>query len=125
MFYQIAWFKAHLNEQDFGRTCGRDLIRRDGRAGGYPEGMDGYEDQLEAALILQIRVEMVERDMHQKDLSEAAGLERATLNRYLKGHRSFPAPTLFKIAGSFQMTPSELLRRAEARVERPHSSVSA
>nr|WP_269436903.1 helix-turn-helix transcriptional regulator [Arthrobacter gengyunqii] len=63
--------------------------------------------------------------MDQKDLSEAAGMERSTLNRYLKGRRALPALTLFKVAGCFGMAPSELLREAEARVKRAHSSVHA
>lgn len=76
-----------------------------------------YESQLEAALAKQLKIEIAERDMDQKDLAEAAGIERATLNRYMRGHRSMPMPTFFKIAAALDMTPKELMERAEARVE--------
>lgn len=78
--------------------------------------MDFPEEQLTAAVVEQIRVEMLERGMHQKDLSEAAGIERATMNRYLMGRRTIPLPTLVRVARSFGMGPSALLGRAEARM---------
>ena len=76
-----------------------------------------YESQLEAALAKQLKIEIAERDMDQKDLAEAAGIERATLNRYMRGHRSMPMPTFFKIAAALDMSPKELMERAEARAE--------
>lgn len=78
--------------------------------------MNTYEEQLEAALNLQIKVELVERGMDQKDLAEAAGIERVTLNRYLKGHRSMPMNTVFRVAKALELSPSELIARADARI---------
>ena len=76
-----------------------------------------YEGQLEAALAKQLKIEIAERDMDQKDLAEAAGIERATLNRYMRGHRSMPMPTFFKIAAALDLSPKELMERTEARVK--------
>lgn len=78
--------------------------------------MNTYGERLEAALAIQIKVELVGRDMDQKDLADAIGIERATLNRYLKGHRSIPMPLFFKVAEVFGVTPRVLMERAEARI---------
>lgn len=78
--------------------------------------MDTYGERLEAALATQIKVELAERDMDQKDLAAAMGIERATLNRYLKGHRSMPMPIFFKLAESLGLSPQNLMQRAEARI---------
>jgi transcriptional regulator with XRE-family HTH domain len=79
--------------------------------------MDTYGDRLEAALSTQIKVELVERDMDQKDLAEAVGIGRPSMNRYLKGHQSMPMPTFFKVAEVLGLTPRVLMQRAEARVQ--------
>lgn len=78
--------------------------------------MNTYGERLEAALAIQIKVELVGRGMDQKDLADAIGIERATLNRYLKGHRSIPMPLFFKVAEVFGVTPRVLMERAEARI---------
>ena len=72
---------------------------------------------LEAALSTQIKVELVERGMDQKDLAEAVGIERATLNRYMTGKRSMPMPTFFRVAEVFEISPQVLMQRAEARLQ--------
>jgi transcriptional regulator with XRE-family HTH domain len=78
--------------------------------------VETYGERLEAALALQIKIELTARDMDQKDLAEKAGMERVTLNRYLKGHRSMPMPIFFKIAEALEVTPQVLMQRAEARI---------
>ena len=78
--------------------------------------MDTYGERLEAALATQIKVELAERNMDQKDLAAAMGIERATLNRYLKGHRSMPMATVFRVAKALELSPSELIARADARI---------
>jgi transcriptional regulator with XRE-family HTH domain len=75
-----------------------------------------YGQKLEAALAKQLIVELAEREMHQKDLAEAAGVGRPALNRYLKGHQSMPMPLFFRIAEVLGLSPQELMRRAEARI---------
>lgn len=78
--------------------------------------MDTYGERLEAALATQIKVELVERGMDQKDLAEAVGVGRPAINRYLKGHQSMPMPTFFKVAEVLGLSPQVLMQRAEARV---------
>jgi transcriptional regulator with XRE-family HTH domain len=76
-----------------------------------------YGQKLEAALAKQLIVELAERGMHQKDLAEAAGVGRPAMNRYLKGHQSMPMPLFFRVAEVLGITPQELMRRAEARIQ--------
>lgn len=78
--------------------------------------MNTYGERLEAALTHQIKVELAERDMGQKDLAEAVGIEAATLSRYMNNRRSIPMPIFFKIAEVMGLTPRVLMERAEARI---------
>lgn len=76
-----------------------------------------YGERLEAAVAMQIKVELVERDMNQKDLAEAVGIGRPAMNHYMTGKRSMPMPTFFKVAEVLGMSPRELMERAEARIQ--------
>lgn len=78
--------------------------------------MSTYGERLEAALSIQIKVELAERGMDQKDLAAKAGMDRVTLNRYMKGYRSMPMPVFFKLAEALGVTPQVLMQRAEARI---------
>lgn len=78
--------------------------------------MSTYGERLEAALATQIKVELAERDMTQKDLAEAVGVGRPAMNHYIKGHKSMPMPTFFRVAEALGLTAQELMQRAEARV---------
>lgn len=79
--------------------------------------MNTYGERLEAALSTQIKVELVERGMNQKDLAEAVDIGRPALNRYMNGHQSMPMPTFFKVAEVLGLSPRVLMQRAEARVQ--------
>lgn len=79
--------------------------------------MSTYGESLEAALATQIKVELAERDMTQKDLAEAVGVGRPAMNHYIKGHKSMPMPTFFKVAEVLGLSPQVLMQRAEARVQ--------
>jgi transcriptional regulator with XRE-family HTH domain len=78
--------------------------------------MNTYGERLETALSTQIKVELAERGMDQKDLADAVGVERATLSRYMTGKRSMPMPTFFKVAEALGVSPRVLMERAEARI---------
>lgn len=79
--------------------------------------MTTYGERLDAALVTQIKVELVERDMTQKDLAEAVGVGRPAMNHYIKGHKSMPLPTFYKVAEALGLTAHVLLQRAEARIQ--------
>lgn len=78
--------------------------------------MTTYGDKLESALAIQIKVELVERGMTQKELAEMAGVGRPAMNLYLNGTRSMPMPTFFGVASALGLSPQELMSRAEARI---------
>jgi len=80
--------------------------------------MSTYGESLEIALAKQIRMELAEREMDQKDLAEAIGIARTSLNRYMQNRQSFPMPVFFSIAEAFGMSAKTLMERAEARIER-------
>lgn len=78
--------------------------------------MNTYGDRLEAALATEIRVELASLGMEQKGLAEKAGIERATMSRYLTHKRSIPMPTFFALAEALGVTPQSLMQRAADRV---------
>ncbi|WP_284763427.1 helix-turn-helix transcriptional regulator [Arthrobacter sp. efr-133-R2A-63] len=78
--------------------------------------MATYGERLEAALAKQITVELAERGMTQKDLAEAVGIGRPAMNHYIKGHKSMPMPTFFKVAEALGLTAQVLMERAETRL---------
>ena len=73
--------------------------------------MSTHAERLEAALSTQIKMELAEREMTQKDLAETVGVGRPAMNHYLKGHKSMPMPVFLGL------TPQELWSRAEARTQ--------
>jgi len=75
-----------------------------------------FADDFEAAIAKQISIELLEKDMGQKDLAAAVGIEAATLSRYMTGKRSMPMPTFIAVAGALGLSPRELMTRAEARI---------
>lgn len=79
--------------------------------------MDTYK-RYEEALATQIRIELVERGMTQKDLAEAVGVGRPAMNHYITGKRSMPMPTFLAVAEALGLSPQVLLQRAEARLAR-------
>lgn len=81
--------------------------------------METYGTRLEAALSKQIKVELVERGMEQKDLAEAIGIEKATLSRYMTNRRPMPMQTFFSVAEALGLSPRELMSRAESRIAQP------
>lgn len=80
--------------------------------------MDNNEERFLAAISKQIRVELEEHDMEQKDLADALGIGRSSLNRYMQGHQVMPMPVFFRVAGVFGISPDELMGRAWKRVQR-------
>jgi transcriptional regulator with XRE-family HTH domain len=78
-----------------------------------------YGENLEKAIITQVRVEMAERGLEQKDLADQVGINRVTMSHYMTAKRSMPMPTFMKVAEVFGLTPADLMRRAEARIAHP------
>lgn len=75
-----------------------------------------YGERLEKALATQIKVELVERGLEQKDLADKVGINRVTMSHYMTCKRSMPMPTFMKVAEVLGLTPAALMQRAEARI---------
>ena len=71
----------------------------------------------EVALAAQIRVDLAEREMTQKDLAEKVGVTRETFNKYMKGKSPVPMPIFFAVAEAFGYSPKEFMRLVEDRVD--------
>ena len=56
-----------------------------------------------------VKQKLVEQNMTQKKLAECIDIDPVTLNRYIKGERRIPEPTLNKVAEFFNVEPQQLL----------------
>lgn len=61
---------------------------------------------------------LVERDLTQKKLAECIEIDPVTLNRYIKGERRIPEPTLRKVAEFFNVEPQQLVGSDESDMAR-------
>ncbi|MDR6868936.1 transcriptional regulator with XRE-family HTH domain [Microbacterium resistens] len=67
------------------------------------------------AVAAQIRAERAAGRMTIDELSQASGVPRQTLVRYLKGSRDIPIPTFYAIAEGLGVAADVLLDRAQHR----------
>lgn len=84
------------------------------------KGMNTSEEKsrpLEAALAKQIKIELAERDMTQAQLAEKMNVSRVSISKYLNGKTSFSYTQLIDLADIFGMDLSELVYRAESRLQ--------
>ena len=70
----------------------------------------------EVALASQVRVDLAEREMTQKDLAEKVGVTRETFNKYMKGKSPMPMPVFFSVAEAFGYSPKQFMQLVENRV---------
>ena len=79
--------------------------------------MGTYGNDIQAALVKQVKAEMAAQDMRQKDMAAKLGMQTSTLSRYLAGERDIPMPVVFGFADALGLTAIELVQRAERRLE--------
>lgn len=79
--------------------------------------MGNYGIDIQAALVTQVKAEMAAKDMRQKDMAARIEMQTSTLSRYLTGERDIPAPVLFSMASALDLSITELIQRAERRLE--------
>lgn len=78
-------------------------------------GMRTNAERLEAALAIQLKVELLERGMTQQDLAAKVGMGRPAINHYLNAQKSMTVATLDRIAGALGLSVAELMTRAVER----------
>lgn len=76
-----------------------------------------YEKEMVLALGKTIKMEMVGKDLTQKDLADRVGIHRETLSRYLnaKAGYNMPIGVVFQIADALGLSARDLIERAESR----------
>ncbi|WP_104087090.1 helix-turn-helix transcriptional regulator [Arthrobacter sp. GMC3] len=79
--------------------------------------MGTYGNDIQAAMVTQIKAEMAARDWKQPNLAKASGIPTSTLARYLSGDRDVPLPAFAEIASSLGLTYIELATRAQRRLD--------
>lgn len=79
--------------------------------------MGNYGADIQAAIVTQVKAEMAAKDMKQKDMAAAIGMQTSTLSRYLSGERDIPMPVAFSMAAALDLPIVELVQRAERRLE--------
>ena len=78
------------------------------------------------AVAAQVRAEIAARSKSVASVARATGINRETLNRWVKGERPFAVGTLFQVADALDMDTHLLVERAERRFEEesPRSNVT-
>lgn len=79
--------------------------------------MSTYEDRMQAALLKQIKVELVERGLAQKDLAAKLDIDTATMSRYLTGKTQMSMAVFYRFAEGLGMSPAELMSRTAERAQ--------
>lgn len=70
----------------------------------------------------QVRAEIGARDSSVAAISRATGINRETLDRWVKGERQFNVANLFRVADALGMDTHLLIKRAEERFMEEHAS---
>lgn len=78
--------------------------------------MGTYGNDIQAALVKQVKAEMAAQDLRQKDMAARLGMQTSTLSRYLSGERDIPMPVAFGFADALGLSVIELVQRAERRL---------
>lgn len=71
-----------------------------------------------SALAAEIRAERAAKDLTQRQLADASGINYETLKNVLKGSRDINVTQIVQLAGAFGISAQELVEHAMARAER-------
>lgn len=79
--------------------------------------MGNYGEQIQGAIVAQVKAEMAVQGIKQKDMAAKVGMQASTLSRYLAGERDIPMPVVFAFADALNLPFTELVERAERRLK--------
>ncbi|MDI3331447.1 MAG: helix-turn-helix transcriptional regulator [Micrococcus sp.] len=80
--------------------------------------MTTYGDRLKEAVARQLKAERAAAGMTQIQVAEKVGQDKQTVMRNEAGKRDISIAELGQLADVFGITPQELLRRAEERIQK-------
>lgn len=72
-------------------------------------------ERFSLALAAQVRAEIAARDESVASVARITGINRETLDRWVKGERAFNIPNTYRVAIALGMDPHLLVLRAEER----------
>lgn len=79
--------------------------------------MGNYGNDIQAAIVTQIKAEMAALDWKQPELAKRSGVSTSSLHRYLNGERDIALPVLVEIASALNISVGELVARAQRRLD--------
>ena len=74
-------------------------------------------DRFGQVVAAQVRAEIAAADESVASIARKTGINRETLDRWVKGERALSVPTLYRIASAISVEPHTIIRRAEERFE--------
>lgn len=72
-------------------------------------------DRFGQTVAAQVRAEIAAADESVASIARTTGINRETLDRWVKGERALSVPTLYRIAVALGVDPHTIIRRAEER----------
>lgn len=79
--------------------------------------MGTYGENIDAAMIVQIKAEMASRDWNRLELAKRSGISSSTMYRYLDGERQMKLRESAAIAEALGLSYLELATRAQRRLD--------
>lgn len=79
--------------------------------------MGTHGNDIQAAIVTQIKAEMAALDWKQPELAKRSGVPTSTLHRYLKGERDIPLNSFIDITAALGLSYIEMVARATRRLE--------
>lgn len=88
----------------------------------YPNGeysfhMGTHGNEIQAAIVTQIKAEMAALNWKQPELAKRSGIPTSTLHRYLAGERDVSLKAFGDLADALGLPDAELVARAMRRIE--------
>lgn len=85
--------------------------------GGYYSRMGTYGNDIDAAMVVQIKAELAARDWTRQDLALKAGISTSAMSRYMSGERQMRLKDFGDIAQALGLSYLELATRAQRRLD--------
>lgn len=80
--------------------------------------MTTQEMELQRAIAVEVKMELVSRDWTQADLAARAGVSRESMNRYMRNKVGMPVTTFGAICQALGVGPAEIMARAMKRIDK-------
>lgn len=79
--------------------------------------MGTYGNDINAAMVTQIKAEMAAQDLKQNRVAEKAGISTSAMSRYMSGERKLTLEDSGNIAEALGLSYWELANRAQRRLD--------